>query len=407
MVETRDSDSQLSDPSFFQDPYPAYRQLREQDPVFWSQSWNAWIVTRFDDVMAIFKDPGHYSNAGRFSAFLAGLPETNGVGVEAVRSHYASGMLQSDPPTHTRLRPLVNAAFTPRRVEAMRPRISEIVDRLLDDAAERGAMDVIGDLAKPLPALVVSEMLGVPSADQNQMVAWSDAIAGFQATATAESERVEAGGRAIHGLESYFRDLLADRRRRPQDDLLSALAAAEADGTTLSEPELLSMCTTMYVAGHETTRNLIGNALVCLFREPSALRALQGEPERIPSAMEEVLRFESPIQRGWRRIGRDVTVRGRELREGQLVFMMLGAANRDPDQFDRPETFDIYRPPSRHVAFGMGIHFCLGAPLARIEGPVAVAALLRRMPRLAPADEAFDWNRSVHLRGVSALPVTF
>ncbi len=407
MVATSDIDRQLSDPSFFQNPYSVYRQLREQEPVFWSPAWNAWIVTRFDDVMAVFKDPTNFSNAGRFTTFLSGLPDGDGQDIEAVRSFYASGMLQSDPPTHTRLRPLVNAAFTPRRVEGMRSRIIEIVDGLLDERQAQGSMDVIRDVAKPLPALVISEILGVPSADQAQMIAWSDAIAGFQATATADRQRVEAGGRAINDLESYFRGLLADRLRSPQDDLLTALAAAEANGAKLSEAELLSMCTTMYVAGHETTRNMIGNALVCLFREPKALGALQDEPEKIPAAMEEVLRYESPIQRGWRRIAKDVSLRGRQLRQGQLIFMLLGAANRDPDQFDRPETFDISRPASRHIAFGMGIHFCLGAPLARIEGPVAVQALLRRMPKLAPAENRFDWNPSVHLRGVRTLPVTF
>lgn len=401
-----DFDQQLTLPSFYENPYPTYAALREVQPVYWSTAWNAWIVTRADDTVAILRDPQSFSNAGRFTAFLAGLGADGGVGVSAVRNHYASGMLQSDPPRHTHLRPLVNKAFTPRRVEEMRPKIGAIVDGMLEEVQGGGSFDLIARLAKPLPAVVISEMLGVPSADHGLMVGWSDSIANFQATATAELARVEEGGRAIHDLEEYFRDLLAERRKVPRDDLISALASVEEGGAGLSEPELLSMCTTLMVAGHETTRNLLGNALVCLFREPRQLKLVQENPSLLPQAIEEVLRFESPIQRGWRRIGRDTELRGQLLREGELVFMMLGAANRDPEVVEQPDHFDVERPPGRHLAFGFGIHFCLGAPLARMEGQVALEKLFEQMPKIAPDAPGFEWNQSVHLRGVKRLLVT-
>ena len=402
----RSIDDLLIDPGFFQDPYPAYRRLRSEHPVYWSQAWNAWIVTRFDDAVALLRTPETYSSAGRFTALLASLPTPSSPGVEAVRRHYATGMIQSDPPDHTRMRQLVSKAFSPRRLEDMRPRIGAIVERLLDHALQAGSFDVIRDLAKPLPALVISEMLGVPEADQEQMLAWSDAIVGFQATATAVPVRAEASGAAIVAFESYFRELLSERLRHPQDDLLTALAQAEAEGSRLSESELLSMCTTLYVAGHETTRNLIGNTLVCLFRHPEALEAIRSSPDATAGVIEEALRFESPIQRAWRRVASDVSLHGRRLETGQLVFMMLGAANRDPDHFASPDTFDVSRSPARHIAFGMGVHFCLGAPLARIEGQVALDALARRMPQLRPTSQEFVWNQSIHIRGVKQLLVT-
>lgn len=402
----RTIDDLLTDPGFFQDPYPAYRRLRSEHPVYWSDAWNAWIVTGLDDAVALLRTPDTYSSAGRFTALLASLPTPSSPGVEAVRRHYATGMMQSDPPDHTRMRQLVSKGFSPRRVDEMRPRIQTIVDRLLDAAREADTFDAISELAKPLPAFVISEMLGVPEPDQDQMLAWSDAIVGFQATATASADRAEASGAALVAFESYFRDLLSERLRHPQDDLLTALATAEGEGSRLTESETLSMCTTLYVAGHETTRNLIGNTLVCLFRHPEALEAIRADPTAIPRVIEEGLRFESPIQRAWRRVDRATDLHGRRLEAGQLVFMMLGAANRDPAHFANPDTFDVGRPANRHVGFGMGVHFCLGAPLARIEGQVAIDALIRRMPRLRPADEGFVWNESIHIRGVGQLLVT-
>jgi hypothetical protein len=402
----RTIDDLLTDPGFFQDPYPVYRRLRRERPVYWSEAWNAWILTRFDDAVALLRTPETYSSAGRFTALLAGLPTPASPGIEAVRKHYASGLMQSDPPDHSRMRQLVSKAFSPRRLEEMRPRVAAIVARLLDRAMQRPSFDAIGQLAKPLPALVISSMLGVPEADQEQMLGWSDAIVGFQATPTAIPARAEANGAALVAFEAYFGELLSERLRHPQDDLLSALAQAEAAGSRLSEGELLGMCTALYVAGHETTRNLIGNTLVCLFRHPEALEAIRTDHGATPGVIEEALRFESPIQRAWRRVTRDVSLDGRRLGSGQLVFMMLGAANRDPDHFQAPDRFDICRSPSRHIAFGMGVHFCLGAPLARIEGQIAIDELVRRLPRLQPASMDFGWNPNIHIRGVRELVVT-
>ncbi len=403
---SREIEDLLTDPDFFQDPYPAYRRLRSEDPVYWSEAWNAWILTRFDDAVALLRTPETYSSTGRFTAFLASMPTPSSPGVEAIRRHYSSGMIQSDPPDHTRMRQLVSKAFSARRVEEMRPRIEAIVQKLLDDALQAGSFDAIRELAKPLPSLVISEMLGVPEADQDQMLGWSDAIVGFQATTTASAARAEAAGAAIVAFETYVRELISERLGHPQDDLLTALAQAEAEGSRLSESELLSMVTTLYVAGHETTRNLIGNTLVCLFRYPEALNAIRSSPDATPGVIEEALRFESPIQRAWRRVDHDVTLEGRRLEAGQLVYMMLGAANRDPDHFANPDTFDASRSPARHIAFGMGVHFCLGAPLARLEGQIALDALTRRAPGLRPTSQEFAWNQNIHIRGMRELLVT-
>jgi pimeloyl-[acyl-carrier protein] synthase len=318
-------------------------------------------------------------------------------------------MLFRDPPDHTRLRTLVSKAFTPRVIEGLRPHIQQIVDGLLDRVRDRRAMDLIADLAFPLPVIVISEMLGVPAADRDRFRQWSlDVARSLDAIALPVGpEVIERGNAARRALADYFRGLIAERRRRPQADLLSGLIAAEEQGDTLSQAELLATCVLLLVAGHETTVNLIGNGMLALLRHPAELRKLGAEPALLPSAVEELLRWDSPVQRTGRITATDVELGGTLIPKGALVSAVLGAANRDPAHFPEPDRLDLARPDNRHLAFGWGIHFCLGAPLARVEGQIAIGALARRLPGLALATDRPEWRESSALRGLRALPVTF
>jgi hypothetical protein len=389
------------EPEFHADPYPAYRRLRELDPVHQSPL-GFWVCTGYDDVLAVLRD----ERLGRegFAPMLAavyGSPEEHAA--------LPRSMLFRDPPDHTRLRGLVSRAFTPRVIEGMRPHIQEIVDGLLDRVASAGRMDLIEDLAYPLPVTVICEMLGVPVGDHASIRQWSaDVARSLDALGLAADRELIARGRAgRHALGEYFRRLLPERRRQPRDDLLSALIAAEEQGDRLTEGELLSTCVLLFIAGHETTVNLIGNGVLALLRHPEELRRLQADPSLIGSAVEELLRYDSPVQRTARVANVPVEIGGRAIEAGALVVAAIGAANRDPAHFPDPDRLDVGRRENRHLSFGHGIHFCLGAPLARVEAQIAVGTLLRRMPRLALATATPEWRESSTLRGLKTLPVTF
>jgi hypothetical protein len=400
-------DDLLTDPGYFADPYPALAAIREATPLYWSEAWGVWVVTRHEDVVAVLRDPARFSNADRFSAFLDGLPQEAAPYVEPLRRHYATGMLQSDPPAHSRLRPLINRAFTPRVVEASRPRIEQVVADLVAGFRERGEADLQREFAYPLPAVVIAELMGVPVADRDLLIDLSDGVVAIQRSGKAVvDEHLVRSSESIVGIEDYFHDLCRERRAHPGDDLITALVEAEEAGDRLSEPELISMCTTLMIAGHETTRNLIANGMLTLLRRPDDLGRVRADEALLASAIEEMLRFESPIQRGWRRVAADTGLHGQSLREGQLVYLMPGAANRDPRVFEDPDRFCVERQPNRHVAFGHGIHFCVGAPLSRLEARVALPALLA-LPDLELATDSFDWTASVTHRGLEALPVVF
>ena len=401
-------DKLLTDPAYFEDPYPALEQIREATPLYWSEAWGVWIVTRHEDVVAILKEPQRFSNAGRFSAYLDQLPREAAPYVDPLRRHYASGMLQSDPPAHTRLRPLINKAFTPRVVEGSRDRIAAIIDGLIAEFRDRGSADLQREFAYPLPAIVIAELMGVPVADRDLLIDFSDGVVGIQRSGKAAvDDHLVRSAESIVAMEDYFRDLCRERKAHPGDDLITALVEAEEAGDRLDEPELISMCTTLMIAGHETTRNLIANGMLTLLRRPDDLRRLQGADEALlTSAIEEMLRYESPIQRGWRRIAEDSELHGQRLHEGQLLYLMLGAANRDPRLFDEPDDFRMERKPNRHVAFGLGVHFCVGAPLSRLEARIAFPALLS-LPELQLTLDDVEWTPSVTHRGLESLPVAF
>ena len=403
-IETR-----LASEAFVRDPYPLLRQLREHAPVYWSETLGAWVVTRFDDVMVTFRDVDHYSNEGRLGKAVEYLPSEVRADLGAFESHYRTqGLLHSDPPVHTRLRLLVRDLFTPRAVERMRPRVAAIVDALLDDVQASGRMDAIADLAMPLPAIVIAGIFGVPDEDRLRVVAWSDDVLAFQGQNRPSVDLLLRAQRAIAELREYLGRLMAWRRAEPQDDLLSLLVAAESDGDRLSEAELLNTSVTLLAAGHETTRSLIGNGLWLLLRDRERWERLRAEPDLLAPAMEECLRYESPIARQPRRMKADAELGGQRLRSGDMLFQMLNAANRDPERFDDPETFDLGRRGERHVAFGNGIHFCIGASLARLEGAIAFRALLERMPGLRLVTDEPDWALDKqNSRVLRSLPVTF
>jgi cytochrome P450 len=387
------------DPAFVADPYPMYHRLRAEDPVHHSPL-GFWILTRYDDVVAALRDPRLAKEA--IAGFLAarfGAP----VPVMGL------SMLDRDPPDHTRLRSLVSKAFTPRVVEGLRPRIQQIVDGLLDRARDAGAMDLIDEFAYPIPVNVICEMLGVPVEDHERFRGWSlDIARGLDSILLPpDSEVPKRSVASRHALADYFRELIARRRASPRADLLSGLIAAEEAGDKLSENELLATCILLLIAGHETTVNLIGNGTLALLRHPDQLRRLRDNPALIGSAVEELLRFDGPVQRTARIPSEDVVIDGQTIAKGEMVMPFIGAADRDPAQFPEPDRLDIGRTDNRHIAFGWGIHFCLGAPLARVEGQIAINTLVQRLPKLALATDAPQFRESLTLRGLKSLPVTF
>ncbi len=388
------------DPEFLADPYPTYRRLRTEDPVHHSPL-DFWVLTRYEDVVAVLRDPRFIKEP--LAAFVAarfGVAVPPGVGVS---------MLDRDPPDHTRLRSLVSKAFTPRVVEGLRPRIQEIVDSLITRAEAAGTMDLIEELAYPLPVNVICEMLGVPVEDHERFKGWSlDIARGLDSILLPpESDVPRRSGAARHAMGDYFRGLVAERRASPRGDLLSALIAAEEAGDKLSEDELLATCILLLIAGHETTVNLIGNGTLALLRHPGELRRLRESPGLIASAVEELLRYDAPVQRTARIPSTDITIGGRTIGKGEMVMPFIGAADRDPAQFPDPDRLDLARTDNRHIAFGWGIHFCLGAPLARVEGQIAIDTLVRRFPKLELVTNEPEYRQSLTLRGLKTLPVRF
>ena len=386
-------------PEFIADPYPAYQRLRAAGPVLRHPA-GFFVLTRYDDVSAFLRDPrfGKGGYQALFESRFGGGSTVPWLGLS---------MLFRDPPDHTRLRALVSKAFTPRVVETLRVHIQEIVDGLLADLAGAREMDVIQDLAYPLPVAVISELLRVPMDHSELVKGWSRDIArALDAIALPVGpEVVERGRRATEEMVSYFRGLVADRRGHPGSDLLSGLVEAEEAGDRLSELELLSTCVLLYVAGHETTVNLIGNGLLALLRHPEECRRLQGDPGLLHGALEELLRFDGPVQRSGRMATVDTEIAGVPIAAGSLVLGLIGAANRDPAHFAEPDRLDLTREEPRHLAFGSGIHYCLGASLARLEAQVAIGAVLRRFPALTLDTDRPTWRPSSTLRGLEALPV--
>jgi cytochrome P450 len=386
-------------------PYPTYHDYRTHEPVHWGMPSfpgvpGIWYLFRHADCVAMLSD----ARFGRTP-----LEEQQEIKNQPMLNQAARSMLFSDPPHHTRLRALVNKAFTPRMVERLAPRIADITAELLDVAQPRGAMDVIADLAFPLPVIVIAEMMGVPTEDRLLLKQWSYPLTrAIDARRGEDVERINQAAMAA-GMEfiAYLQGLIAERRKNPTHDLLSNLIALEAQGDKLSPEELLRMCILLLVAGHETTVNLIGNGLLALMRHPDQMTALQQQPNLIESAVDELLRYDSPVQSTGRIAFEDVTIGDKRIRQGDRVTALLGAANRDPAVFANPDALDIRRGDKRYLSFGHGIHFCLGAPLARLEGQIAIAAVLRRLPHLQLQTDELTWREGFGFHGVVSLPVSF
>lgn len=392
-------------PEFRVNPYPFYHQLRAADPVHWSGFLGFWVLSRYADCVMVLRDATRFSADPKDLAIDPRLLQ--GLGDDRpLMQMQQKWMLLMNPPDHTRLRTLVTKAFTPRVVEGMRPYIQDLVDQLLDAVQTARTMDVIADLAYPLPAIVIAGMLGVPVEDRDQLKGWSSTLA-RTLDPVVTPEILAAGDEATLAFIDYFSSLVAKRRQDPQDDLLSGLIAAEEQGDRLSEDELLATAILLFGAGHETTMNLIGNGLLALFRNPDQLEKLRRDPALIHSAVEEFLRYDSAVQMTARTAIEDLEINGRTVSKGQQVIILLGAANRDPVQFPDPDRLDIMRAENRHIAFSHGIHYCLGAPLARVEAQLAINTLLRRMPALQLQNEDLEWREMVTLRGLKALPVVF
>jgi cytochrome P450 len=386
------------------DPYPMYARLREADPLHWSPLMESWVLTRHEDVVAVLRDTLRFSAdrrtaQNRFAQEIARREEEFGP------FGRTQTMLTSDPPQHTRLRRLVSKAFTPRMVEGLRPRIEQIVDELLGGMAGRGEMDVVRDLAYPLPVIVIAEMLGVPPQERDRFKHWSDEIVATLNGPFTSEDVLRQARKSIDELAEYMRGVIAERRVEPRDDLISRLIEAEEQGQILSEDEMLASVMLLLVAGNETTTNLIGNGALALLRHPEQLDRLRSDPELVKTAVEELLRYDSPVQATGRVAKEDLTIGELEVKAGQVVITVLGAANRDPRKFEEPDALDLGRTPNEHLSFGDGIHFCLGAPLARAEGQIAIGALVQRFPNLRPATETPEWGGTFILRGLKNLPV--
>jgi len=394
----------LLSPERMQNPYPFYARLLREAPVHFSQPWGAWVVTRYADVNAAFRDMR--LSSVRTGMFSTGMPEEVIRKLAPMARNMESWLLFHDAPAHTRLRSLINKAFTPRMVEALRPRIRALVEQLLDAAKGKERMELISELANPLPVIVIGEMFGLPGQDWYRLKQWSDKLAALIGTGRPTLAEVEGALGAIIEFEDYFRPLLSQRRAQPGNDLLSALVRAEEQGNLLTEQEVLSTCTLVLFAGHETTTNLIGNGLLALLCHPEQWELLRGSPELLPDAVEELLRYDSPVQFTNRIAAVDLEFGGHTFRKGDRVMLMMAAANRDPSQFRDPDRLDVRREELRHQSLGMGPHYCVGAALARVEAQEAFAALMRRFPRMQVAPGVSpEWADNMGFRGLRSLPV--
>lgn len=386
------------------DPFPLFDRLRDGDPIHWSPVLKSWVLTRYEDCRLALMSPS--LSAERVRAFLA-RRESDPADLAALRAQMDRWMVFRDPPDHTRLRGLVNRAFTPQAVLARGPAIASLVDELLAPLADRPRFDLIADFAEPLPAYVIMDMLGVPRADLRSVRRWSDELALFVGAARgAGGGRYDRAEEGAHRLAEFFRALVAERRARPRDDLTTALIRAREAGGTLDDEEIVASTVLLLFAGHETTTHLIGNGMLHMLRLEAPWRRLVAAPAEAETAVEECLRFDGPIGAIGRVVAAPIEIGRRRLAEGERVFALLNAGNRDPEAFPAADQFDIGRNPNRHLTFGFGIHFCLGAPLARLEGRIALQQLARHFPRLALDDgDGPDWVDSLVLRGLRRLPV--
>lgn len=399
-------DALLLSSDFYQNPHQALHKLRSQSPVYWSEAWGVWVLTRYEDVVSTLKDYDNFVNFGRVTHLIKQLPDDVAEAKAALLFHYETGLAHTDPPVHTRLRGLLNRAFTPRMVAHWTRRIEHVVDDLIAALQGQSEFDLLHSFAYPLPATIIGEMLGVPQADIHLFQGWALAI----------NQLFEKGGRITresatnaHGnlkqMRAYIGDMVAQRRKRPTADVIGNLVKIEAEGERLTLDELTSTVVTFFVAGHDTTTNLITNGLYLLLQTPAAYEALRTRPERTKIAIEETLRLEPSVPRMWRIAARDIALGDAQIRKGQMVFPMLSAANRDPAHFPNPDQFLLDRDNMKHVAFGFGVHYCIGAPLARLEGEIALRKLVAAFPHLQLTDTP-RWAQDLAIRRLETLQLS-
>ncbi|HMF19817.1 MAG TPA: cytochrome P450 [Gemmataceae bacterium] len=400
---TTESSGFLFGPEPLANPYPVYHRLRSFSPVYWAEKLNGWVVTSYDAVNTVARSP-QVSNRGKSHVTQQRITDFR---TQLLLLPLSRNILSTDPPDHTRLRSLVSKAFSPGAVEAMRPRIQYLVDEYFDQAQRQGGMDVIAELGRPLPIRVIAEMLGFPREDNERFGDWSDAVSVVNDWVGAITpEQIQTIGKTLTEFNAYLRPLIEQRRAQPRNDLLSAMVRAEEAGDRLSEAELYSNTLMLLATGHETTTNLIGNGTLALLRHPDQYRMLCDNQALVPQAVEELLRYDCSVQIGVRKATEDFDIGGATIRAGQLIFLIWGAANRDPAQFPDPDRLDVTRSDNKHVAFGVGIHYCLGAAIARLEAQIVFSTLARRFPQMRLATEQLEYRNNHNLRGLKFLPVT-
>ena len=391
----------LLDPEVLANPYPLFERLRSEDPVHWDPFLHTWVVTRYADVLEVLHT---------FSADRTHRPEK----LEAMGLSHMSPiaqlmvkqMLFMDPPSHTRLRSLASYAFTPQRVAVLRTHIREIVHRLLDEVQPKGRMDII-EFAETLPAIVTAEMLGVPVEDRDKLKFWSATFAEMLGNFQHNPERTPKVLQTVQEMTAYFRETILRMREHPREGLVHSLMTAEIDGDRLTDEEVVANSIVTMVGGLETTTNLIGNGILTLLRNPDEMEKLKADSSLVPSAVEEMLRYESPSQHTGRIVPQNREMGGKILKKGQAIMAVMAAANRDPERFPEPDRFDIMRKDNRHLAFGYAAHFCFGAALARVEGQESFSALVTRLPNLKLEPTQLVWRNNLGLRGLMSLPVSF
>lgn len=397
----------LLDPRARANPYPLYERLRAEDPVHWSDELGGWLITRYEDVKKALHDP-RLSPGGGIAAMFSRLSEEERAETMPLQRHLSMWLGTLDPPDHTRIRSMMNKAFTPRLVGTLVPFIQSVADDLIDAVKHTGRMDLVADLAAPLPAIVIAKMLGTPREDFDKFLGWSAAISYLIGDACATSSVVKGAQESVLEMTSYLRDLLARRRlAEPQNDLISSFISAEGQDSRISEEEVLANCVMLLFAGHGTITVMIGTHMLIILQNPQVLEALQRDPSLTPNVIEELLRFDSPCQMIRRTATQPVELGGTQIQPGQLVWLNLGAANRDPQHCPFPDKLDITRQPSAHLGYGASIHYCLGAALSRVETEIAINTLLRRMPDVRLATDALEWYPDPTARALMSLPVTF
>ena len=395
---------QLLDPQVLANPYPFYARLRSADPVHWDPFLHVWIVTRYQDVITVYtKFSAERTPTPEFFEAL-GAPE-----VAPVANVMVKQMLFKDAPAHTRLRKLAGAGFIPARIRKLRQQIQETTEQLIDKVFARGdgIIDILDDIAEPLPAIVTTGLLGLPVEDYEQLKDWSVRFAEMLGNFQHNPDRLGGVLIAVEGMKAYFKNAIKEQRQKPRDGLLYALMSAEVDGDRLTDDEVVANCIVTMVGGLETTTNLIGNGMLSLMRFPDQQMRLRNEPGIMTAAVEELLRFESPSQHTGRLAPDDVVLGGKQIKKRQAVMAIMAAGNRDPERFPDPDRLDFDRPDNRHLAFGWGAHFCFGAPLARLEGEIVFETILRRLPKLELTNAKLEWRENSGLRGLKSLPLAY